>query len=353
MAGTADIHPLLYYTTLNLWMNIFGQSAVVVRLWSVLLGLVTIGLVYLNSTDLFGKRTGLASAFIVAIAPFHVQYSQEVRMYSLLAFLLMGTTWCFLQARKSDSQKRWFWWGLFGLLAGLSMHTQQLAAFYLVAIGLIPFISRRRHNIMGVIFGAGIAFVVYLPWLVNIPGQLEKVNSYYWILPPDAIKLLLTIRSLLSAHLDLPPDISIFVLMLTLFLFLFFVIQIVMYLRKPRHRRKLLSQSSSAEFGLFFVVWLFATPVILMWLVSQVQPVYLERALLPSALMLYIVLGWLFTGSGLPKLIAGLLMIIGLILSVIGLYYQYTWSNFPRTRRLKMPSISSMIIPAKVMSLFI
>lgn len=220
---------------------------------------------------------------------------------------------------------RWRWWLAFGVLSGLAMHTQQLAAFYLVAIGLVPFIARRRTDIMGVVVGAIVALIVYLPWLVNIPGQLQKVNSYYWVTPPDGIKLLVTLRSFLSAHLDFPAPASLIALMGALFLFLFLVIQTVMYLRKPRR------DSESDKYPLYFVLWLFLAPILLMWLVSQVQPVYLERSLLPSALMLYIALGWFFTRSGLPKLIAVVFGLLGLILSGIGLYYQYTWSSFPNS----------------------
>jgi len=323
--GAADIHPLLYYTTLNIWMSIFGQNPVVVRLWSVILGLLTIMLVYAIGTRLFSRRAGLASAFIIAIAPFHVQYSQEVRMYSLLGLLLMGVTWCYLQATRQETKHRWMWWGAFGVLAGLSMHTQQLAAFYLVAIGLVPFISRNRRDIIGMIAGAGIAFIVYLPWLINIPSQLQKVNSYYWIAPPDGIKLLVTLRSFLNVHLDIPAPASLITLLGALFLFLFFIIQVVIYLRKPRRA------SDSDKQSLYFVLWLFAFPILLMWGVSQIQPVFLERGLLPSALMLYIGLGWLFTRSGLPTVIACVLAIVGLLLSAVGLYYQYTWDTFPNS----------------------
>lgn len=323
--GAADIHPLLYYTTLNIWMSIVGQNPVAVRLWSVILGLLTIAVVYAIGNRLFSKNAGLASALIVAVAPFHVQYSQEVRMYSLMGLLLMGVTWCYLQATRNDAEKRWLWWGAFGVLAGLAMHTQQLSAFFLVAIGLVPFIARNKRHIIGMIFGAGIAFVVYLPWLINIPSQLQKVNSYYWIAPPDGLKLIVTLRSFLNVHLDIPPDMGLIALLLGLFLFLFLVIQVVMYVRKPRR------SSESDKPSLYFVLWLLLAPILLMWIVSQVQPVYLERGLLPSALMLYIVLGWMLTRSGLPKIIAGVLAIIGLASSAIGLYYQYTWDTFPNS----------------------
>lgn len=327
--GAADIHPLLYYTTLNTWMNIFGQDAAILRLWSVLLGLGTIGLVYLIASELFDKRMGLAAALVVAIAPFHVQYSQEIRMYSLLALLLMGTTWCFLKAQRSESKRWWLWWVAFGVLSGLAMHTQQLAAFYLFAIGLIPFIVRKRRDIVGVFGGATVALIVYLPWLVNIPGQLQKVDSYYWIAPPDGIKLMVTLRSFLSVQLDILPPYSMITFMGALFLFLFLLIQLLMFHRRSPRKRGI--DSKADKHAIYFVLWLFAAPIMLMWGVSQVQPIYLERALLPSALMLYIALAWMFTRSGLPTVIAGLLIIVALILSGIGLYHQYTWSTFPNS----------------------
>src|SRR5688572_4753173 len=82
--GAADIHPLLYYVTLDGWMALFGSSPFAVRFWSVLLGVATVGVIYLIGRDLFSKRTGYAAAFITAIAPFHIQYSQEARMYALM-----------------------------------------------------------------------------------------------------------------------------------------------------------------------------------------------------------------------------------------------------------------------------
>src|SRR5215216_4826527 len=41
-AGSADIHPLGYYTLLWLWMKVFGESLVAVRLLSVISGLFSV-----------------------------------------------------------------------------------------------------------------------------------------------------------------------------------------------------------------------------------------------------------------------------------------------------------------------
>lgn len=339
--GAADIHPLLYYTTLNIWMNLFGQEPFTVRLWSVLLGVATVALLYLVGRDLFGENTGLAAALITAIAPFHVQYSQETRMYALLGLLLLLATWCFLRGMRASSSadpadnagvhrhaplqeimREYGWWLAFGVVAGLAMYTQHLAVFYLVALAVVPLWRRDGALLRRVTLGTGVALLVYLPWLVNLPGQFAKVRSYYWLSPPSPARPLLTVRSFLAVNLDIPAPGSMIAFLGALFIILFLAVQVVFTLR----RRKRVDRGA-----LLLVLWLAGGPVVLMWLVSQVQPVYLERALLPSALMLYLVLAWLFTRGGLPRPISTVIAGVGLLLAVTGLYYQYTWDTFPNS----------------------
>ncbi len=329
--GAADIHPLLYYSTLNTWMRFLGESPFTVRLLSVVFGVATVALIYLLATALFDKRTGLVAAFIAAAAPFHVQYSQETRMYALLGLILMAATWCFLKAwrvAESDSTKppfiqRWRFWVAFGVLAGLAMYTQQLAAFYLVAIGLLPFVTRKREQMIGVVVGAVTAVIVYLPWLVNLPGQLQKVSSYYWLDKPGIGSILLTIRSFLSVSIDLSSQASLIAIIGALFITVLLVIQTIMFMRQPRTKAK--------RKPVMFVLWLAAAPPALMWLVSQIQPIFLERSLLPSALMLYVALAWLFTRSGMPRPIVAIVAGIGIVMVGMGLYYQYTLATFPNS----------------------
>lgn len=90
-----DFHPPLYFAILWIWGHLFGFSENIARLPSVLLGVGTIGLTYLIGKDLFserssptGKKVGLLGALLLALAPLHVYYSQEARMYSLATLFL-------------------------------------------------------------------------------------------------------------------------------------------------------------------------------------------------------------------------------------------------------------------------
>src|SRR5215212_9072888 len=61
-AGSADIHPLGYYTLLWLWMKVFGESLVVTRLLSVIAGLISVYLIYLIALE------GLSEAKVAQLA---------------------------------------------------------------------------------------------------------------------------------------------------------------------------------------------------------------------------------------------------------------------------------------------
>lgn len=322
--GAADIHPLLYYGTLNVWMSLVGQGAFAVRLWSVMLGVATVGVMFLLGRELFGVPTGLAAATVTAVAPFHVQYSQEARMYALMGLLLVVATWCFVKGWRAIDLRSggWRWMVAFGIVAALAMYTQQLAAFYLAALALVPVFARRGDQIKGMIIGGLVALMVYLPWMFQLPGQFSKVRSYYWLEPPNIAQPLLTIRSFLVVNLDITTG-SLIGFLGALFLILFLIVQIVMVSRRRRNALE--------GWSLRLVLWLAFGPPLLMWLVSQVQAVYLERALLPSALMLYLALGWLFARGGMPRPVAVVVGAVGVALVGIGLFHQYTWDSFPNS----------------------
>lgn len=313
----ADVHPLLYYTTLDGWMGVFGESPILVRLLSVFFGLISLALLFRLTRDLFDVRTALLAALIGAIAPFEIQYSQEARMYALLALLLLGTTWCFLRAWRTNKA---LWWLVFGVLAGLAMYAQQLAAFYLFAIGLPPLLLRRRDRIVGLVLGIGMALVIYFPWLINLPAQLGKIGDY-WIPRPTPVQLLQTLWSFLSVELPVANPAILVVSITSLVL----ILELLLLRAFDAFRRR--SRDSAP---LAFALYLAIIPVGLMWLVSQWKPVYLTRALLPSALMFYIALGWLMARSRLPRpLFVFIAVMFGLtVVSTLSIYY--TWDTFPR-----------------------
>jgi mannosyltransferase len=343
--GAADIHPLLYYTTLNLWMQAAGQSVLAVRLWSVFWGMLCIALAYRIARELWDARVGVWTALLVAVFPFHIHYSQETRMYTLLCLLLLGAVVCYLRAvrprqlrtgqalslhgilRRFGIQRhdvRLRWWIAFGVCAGLAMYTQQLAAFTLVALGLWALLTRRAPVIVGITIGTAIALVIYAPWLLQIPSQLQKINSYYWVAKPTGVTLFTSHYLFLTVYAELQPPLSLWALGSTMTLL---VVSIVTAFLGLSRRKLPLRYVQTERRGLVMVAWLWLGSMLLMWGFSQFSPVYLERALITSAVMLYIFIGWaLARGRALLRLV----MLACVVLQVaIGLSTQYSMNTFP------------------------
>ncbi len=92
-----DIHPPLYYLLLKGWRAFSGNSAETARFFSVVVGTALIPMMYALGQRLFTKQVGLTVAFITAVMPLAIYYSQEVRMYGLVT--LLGTMSVYALAR--------------------------------------------------------------------------------------------------------------------------------------------------------------------------------------------------------------------------------------------------------------
>jgi hypothetical protein len=103
---TYDPHPPLHYLLLKPWVAFVGPSEMAVRLYAVLFGLLTIAVAYALGRELFDRRVGAIGALLVAVAPFHVWHSQNVRMYGLLAFLTGVSTLALVRLARESTRRR-------------------------------------------------------------------------------------------------------------------------------------------------------------------------------------------------------------------------------------------------------
>jgi mannosyltransferase len=314
--AAADIHPLAYYTLLWGWMKVFGESLVSVRMLSILLGVGTVVLAYYLLHALFpAGRLALVGALGVALAPFLVHFSQEVRMYALLALSLTAATFALWQGMHSS---RVGWWVLFAFCAALAQYTQNLAAFYLVPLALTPAIIRRWDKVkMTFLAGMG-ALVLYLPWLVQLPAQWIKIQGSYWV---DRPTLGAVFTTLLAFVTNLPVDARWLPLALVVSLLIFILAS---YQTILALRRKL----PGARRGLW-LAYLALTPPALAFIFSQWKPVYIERAFLPSAVMFWLWLAWVLFSTKLPR-IPQILSLASLVVGIVlGLVTHLAYAGFP------------------------
>ena len=172
-----DIHPPLYYILLRYWI-VLGQSELVIRGLSTLAGVLNVLVLYALGRALFDRQTGLLAALLLALAPLHVWYSQEARMYAwitllvtsslLLAVLLLWT------GRSGNDvgprqKRRWTIWVGYVIVTTAALYTHYYAVFGILLENLLfLYLLLRRRIDRGLLWhwliSQVVVFLLFLPW---------------------------------------------------------------------------------------------------------------------------------------------------------------------------------------------
>ncbi|MDH4239170.1 MAG: glycosyltransferase family 39 protein [Phycisphaerae bacterium] len=189
-----DMHPPLHLFLLKFWMNVFGKSAISVRMLSLTFGMLTIYLTYLLSTLVFSKPTyRLLTALFASINPLLIVYSQETRGYSMLTTFATAAIYFACRMNSKARLNTYFYFILFSIL-GLYTHNifPMVLAGIMIAT-LIGILYPDSHRIKLSLFfrhgdfkRAAVSCVCislcYLPWLAVIVQQYAKMESEgFWL----------------------------------------------------------------------------------------------------------------------------------------------------------------------------
>ncbi len=169
-----DIHPPLYYGLLHLWMSLTGSSEFTLAFMSLWFGMATIPLITYLTLRLYGPRTGVLAALLVAVNPFSIWYAQEVRMYTLGTFLLALVLLLSLDYVQDKPRHVLRTLGLYSIFAALTLWTLYYSAFALVALNIfimMVLLWRDRQRLWPWLGAQVVVLVLYLPWLPHAVRQ--------------------------------------------------------------------------------------------------------------------------------------------------------------------------------------
>lgn len=187
--AAGDIHPPGYYLLLHVWRAVAGQSEFALRSLSAMAGVALVALAYRLGRELFGSTIGLQAAWLGALAPLAVYYSQEARMYALLGVLSVASTLLALRAlgaaggaqMRVPRTPRPGALLAYVALCAAGLYTQYAFAFVLLVhnavFGLWWLALARRQPGPWRWLGAWVAaqcviVLLYLPWLPSALGSL-------------------------------------------------------------------------------------------------------------------------------------------------------------------------------------
>jgi mannosyltransferase len=187
-ATIRDNYPPLYNAVTWGFVQAFGDSEWVLRLPAALFGIALVPMVYLLAKQAAGRAAGHLAALLIALSAFHVWYSLEARMYSLLALTSCAYAWAAL--RDIDRQSRHSGLAVIGIGLALLLSHPYGAFCWLAVSGVVLFRAQRRKRTLGVL---AVAPAMFLPFAVALLGRTVAFNKSGLSIPAPTPQLVLLV----------------------------------------------------------------------------------------------------------------------------------------------------------------
>jgi mannosyltransferase len=179
----APLHPLI----LQLWLRAFGPSDLAGRSFSALCGLGTVVVIFMLGRLAFDEMTGRWAAWLAAVCPPLVYYSQEARMYAWLVLLTclswLVFFWFRRTAKPAESVSYWL------LLTSL-VYSHPLGIFMVAAHGLSFLLVRPYLRLTPRLW-----LTIHAAVLVSIAPWLRQYTDHGtdYAMPRHSIRFLLAV----------------------------------------------------------------------------------------------------------------------------------------------------------------
>lgn len=289
-----DNNPPLHNLLMHFWVGTFGDTEFSIRFLSVIFGILSVIMIYRVGCLLFNAQVGVLSSILLGASVFHVQYSQEARHYTLVAFLSLLSFYFFVALLGRIGGKRRVAVG-YVLSNALLLYTYPLASLVMFVQNVYAvtlfFLSPLRTGSLSIRKWLGLQFAVimlFLPWLPILIGQVGKVQGGFWVPRPSWHSLIDTLVFYSSGSRYL--------------LGLFLLLMIISMTKFERLTGKLESGNffssvdryswmvhlSKSGTIYFLLIWLII-PIVVPFVVSQFSsPIYWPKYTMPASLAFYI-----------------------------------------------------------------
>ena len=170
-----DSSPPLYYLVLKVWAYLVPFDPFWLRVPSLVFGCATIPLIWMVGRTMDRGRTGVIAAWLLALSPLHAYYSEEIRMYAMLALLGLAFYFALFHLLKTTGRI------LPALLLGAALaYTHYYGLVFAGAGTLVALAVLREQRPRVLLCGLGIG-AAFLPWLPVFLTQLDNPHHVNWI----------------------------------------------------------------------------------------------------------------------------------------------------------------------------
>lgn len=279
--------PPLFHYVVKVVASFWGTSEFILRFPAAFFGTITIPLIYALARRLLGDRSALWAAAFLTFSPFHILYSQELRMYSLTTLLLLGSQGALLKTLNAPSKTSW---GLYIAWVIAALYSHNWALFFIVGQALYcgVEVSQKRISWIGPLISYLLLAIGYSPWMPWLLRQAHR-PVYNHLAPPGAAALLDTAKALVGVQVSV-GDVTVSIATPAVWLVLILVGTILLTFLSTK-------TDQDTSFPRVFFVCNLITPLALAFLISRYAiPLYL-----PSRYPLFV----------LPLLFVGMAAVLG------------------------------------------
>jgi mannosyltransferase len=323
-----ETHPPLYYILLHFWINLFGTSEIATRSLSAVFGIFSILIIYKVAENLFDNYTGIISALLLAISPFHIFYSQETRMYSQFGFFTLVSMFFFVKYLKNNNT-----WNLTAYAVSniILLYSHVYGIFIIISQNIFFFVQyyfiKKPHlNTSHFIFAQVISIACYSVWAIGLFFKATTINQSNWCLdrpslseiPSTIIKLVFYQLSIIHPSLQPLFIIALFVLIAS---------SVLIWKKNVRRFQFVSSFQSLKNYSwsvklveidklALLLIWLII-PICLGFVISQIViPIYNDKYFIGASLSLLIILA-----RGLSNISGGHIKAVAIILLIVSSAY--------------------------------
>jgi len=185
----AETNPPFYYMVLSLWVPVFGDSELVSRLPSAFFGSLSILAIYALGKLLFGKKTGLIAALILATSAFHLRYAQEARGYTLMVCFILISYYSLLQL---TIKRRVLYAVAYVASTALLVYTHYYGVMFILSQNIFCFTLLLKNKRIGELGIRGwlklqvITVLFLLPCFVLLAVIALKIQKGFWVPEPSS-----------------------------------------------------------------------------------------------------------------------------------------------------------------------
>jgi len=177
-----DVHPPLYFVLLHGWIELFGDGIFSIRCLSALPGIATVWLGVWLMDLIAPRRASLLAGFLLALLPTAVRYSQEVRMYSLLGLWLIGATIALVYWIRQPRRTRYLVAYVVLMIAAFYTHYFSVLCvlchwLYMGLIRVLPGYRLRSIQRPGWWLANMAIVLLYLPWVPNLIDLIQHMDQ--------------------------------------------------------------------------------------------------------------------------------------------------------------------------------